>query len=664
MKFSKIFLCLTILISSVNCAYAAEDGGVSEALRQVKERVDTSEYTDFKSNYYKNEDGKAVYYFTWTKGEDENSELYIEFDNGIITNYGKYDYNYETVDAFSITEADANMIAREFLERINPDISDNIEIVPQDEQAIGYDGYEVGLYRKEAGIPVLGQTGYITVSKKNREVTSFYINYAADVEFKPLDNLISEEAAKAAYKKLIPPTLRYKFKRDYSKKTIAPYLEYAPKDSDTAINAYDGSVYEIYQGSEAFYGNGSAAKEEMRSSDTGFTPAEIEETERIAGLLSEETAAAIVKNNEIVGIPANFEQEYASLNRDWFNNNQYIYNFGFSNEELYASASVDAKSGEILSFYSYGEEDKEDNRNREREKQSAEKAFKALAGEKAAEFRLEEDGDGGAVIFVRTFDGLDVTGDNAYFFFDGNDKIISYSLTYTKEVSFPSKNGVVSAEAAADTAFDKLGFGLAYALSDDGKTALPIYCLGKNGSAESFMLNPFTLQFMDYSGNDVKINTKLEYSDIENHYGKDAFNALAGYGIGFEGGELKPDDAITQAEYFTLLNSVFGYGTELDEIYRQMVASGTISADERADNSVLTRENAAIFMVREIGAEEYAKYNDIYAPPFSDVTENKGYIAILKAKGILNGDGSGNFYPQRTVTRGEALIMIYNYFAK
>ena len=61
MKFSKIFLCLTILISSVNCAYAAEDGGVSEALRQVKERVDTSEYTDFKSDYYKNEDGKATH---------------------------------------------------------------------------------------------------------------------------------------------------------------------------------------------------------------------------------------------------------------------------------------------------------------------------------------------------------------------------------------------------------------------------------------------------------------------------------------------------------------------------------------------------------------------------------------------------------------------------
>ena len=78
----------------------------------------------------------------------------------------------------------------------------------------------------------------------------------------------------------------------------------------------------------------------------------------------------------------------------------------------------------------------------------------------------------------------------------------------------------------------------------------------------------------------------------------------------------------------------------------------------------MTRENAAIFIIREMGAERYARHNEIFEPPFADVTENKGYIAILKAEKIINGDGSGNFYPQNAVTRGEALVMIYNYFTR
>ena len=51
----------------------------------------------------------------------------------------------------------------------------------------------------------------------------------------------------------------------------------------------------------------------------------------------------------------------------------------------------------------------------------------------------------------------------------------------------------------------------------------------------------------------------------------------------------------------------------------------------------------------------------MFINPFSDVTENKGPIAYLKAIGVVSGDGNGNFNPKNTITRGEALIMIYNY---
>ena len=78
----------------------------------------------------------------------------------------------------------------------------------------------------------------------------------------------------------------------------------------------------------------------------------------------------------------------------------------------------------------------------------------------------------------------------------------------------------------------------------------------------------------------------------------------------------------------------------------------------------MTRENAAIMLIEAMGAGNYAKYNDIYVQPFADVTENKGYIGILAAMGVLSGDENGNFNPKRELTRAEAAIVIYNYLSR
>ena len=99
-------------------------------------------------------------------------------------------------------------------------------------------------------------------------------------------------------------------------------------------------------------------------------------------------------------------------------------------------------------------------------------------------------------------------------------------------------------------------------------------------------------------------------------------------------------------------------------MYRNSTQNSIISEDERDDDAEVTREEAAVYMIRAIGAENYAKYNDIYVTPFNDVTENKGYIALLSAMGVLSGDGNGNFNPNREMTRAESIIMIYNYLTK
>lgn len=660
MKLLKLFLCAAIFLGSVNGVYAAENNGVTEALKQVKERVDTSEYSEFSSSYYQDDDKETVYSFNWSN-DDGLSELYISYQGGIITNYGKYDYNlrYEAKIS-SLDDAEAMRIAEEFTKRINPDIYKDIVIKPAENQSIQSDECEFGLYREKDGVPVLWETGYVDVSKTTKEVSGFYIDYSQGIDFKPLDSIISEEDAKTAYKELVTPTLRYNLKRDYGKKTITPYLEYASNDGNAAINAYNGEVYKLSRGGDIVYNKSMMASEEA-AGDGGFTPAETEETDRIAGLLSEDEATNIAKKNEIIAIPKDLERNYISLRKSWYDKEEYSYDISFSDGKQYINVRLDAKTGEILSFYNYSDNDKDSGQNRKTEEEKAQKAFKQFAGDKSTEYQLVENEETGIVSYIRTYDGLDVCGDMAYFYFDGSDNLVEYNLQYTKNVTFPKKDGVITPEEASEKAFEQIGFGLGYVI--DGKTAQPVYCVGKNGYTESFTMNAFSGHLTDYSGNDIKEDKKIEYSDIDNHYGKDIFLSLAKYGIGFDEKELKPDTPITQAEYFMLLNKAFGYYDDIEEIYSGMLRWGELSADERDDDGVLTREKAAIFMIRQIGGAEYAKYDEIFAQPFNDVTENKGYIAILKAKKIVNGDGNGNFCPKKNVTRGEALIMIYNSYA-
>ena len=107
----------------------------------------------------------------------------------------------------------------------------------------------------------------------------------------------------------------------------------------------------------------------------------------------------------------------------------------------------------------------------------------------------------------------------------------------------------------------------------------------------------------------------------------------------FEGGEFKPNEKITQKDFLALLMSINGNDIivlknnleQANWVYRNSAQNSIISEDERDDDAEVTREEAAVYMIRAIGAENYAKYNDIYVTPFNDVTENKGYIALLSA---------------------------------
>ncbi|MBR4173261.1 MAG: hypothetical protein IKR46_02695, partial [Clostridia bacterium] len=352
MKFVKHILCLAILLSIIPTAYAETDKGAADALKMVKERIDTSEYTEFRSTYYKEEGEGTRYSFTWTKGDDDYSELYVSVCGKIITYYSESNYGDEEGGKFGLDKDEALLIAREFIKKTNPDICEHIALFPEKEQWVHSDFYSIDLYRVENGIPVLNQTGGISISKATKRVSYFYIDYEEDIDFKPLDGIIGESDAKAAYIDKAALDLRYKYKTDYNKKEITPYLEYASKEGITAINAIDGSLYEVSDGGHFLFGN----EEKSRAADEAageFSPAELEEIEKIAGLLTEAQAEQKIRSNEIIKLPKDYNMQNVSFGRNTFNKNEYFYNFDFGKDGGYAGVNIDAKTGEIFGFYKY-----------------------------------------------------------------------------------------------------------------------------------------------------------------------------------------------------------------------------------------------------------------------------------------------------------------------
>lgn len=81
----------------------------------------------------------------------------------------------------------------------------------------------------------------------------------------------------------------------------------------------------------------------------------------------------------------------------------------------------------------------------------------------------------------------------------------------------------------------------------------------------------------------------------------------------------------------------------------------------------ITREEMAIILVRALGYEQLALAGYDFSLPFSDVTENRGYIALAWQIGLTNGtleNGSLLFQPHESATREQAAAMLVRVYER
>lgn len=167
------------------------------------------------------------------------------------------------------------------------------------------------------------------------------------------------------------------------------------------------------------------------------------------------------------------------------------------------------------------------------------------------------------------------------------------------------------------------------------------------------------------------------FSDTASHWAKSNIEYMVEKEIlsGYPDGTFRPNNTVTRAEFIKMLDATFGLRETIainysdvssdDWFYsyvQQAAAQGyLLDYGAKLDpNGQLNREEAAALLARYLNLSPDNKAAPGTFPDYMDISSQyRDYVLQCVAAGILKGYDDGEFKPQRTLTRAEALAILY-----
>jgi len=167
--------------------------------------------------------------------------------------------------------------------------------------------------------------------------------------------------------------------------------------------------------------------------------------------------------------------------------------------------------------------------------------------------------------------------------------------------------------------------------------------------------------------------------DYESNWAKDTIHSSLESGIttGYPDGTFRPDNPITRAEFFAIINNTFKFTNESNTTYADVAANAwyaSVIAKAKAAGYVhgysdgtihpesnITREEAAVIMGRLKALKPTVKPLTTSDAAVTSDWSRQAIIDALEAK-IMSGYPDGSFKPNADIKRSEALVTIDNGF--
>lgn len=685
-KLMSLLLALVFIVSGTG---AFADSNSAEAMEKilvlVKSKIDVAaELTEF--NPYSGEhNGKVSYNFGWSDEKNTQSlDITCDSDGRISSYYYYHDAMRNSQKITSFTKSDIVGFADSFLKKALPEAFGTDDVLVFDEQSwdvTNNSNYSLTYKRTKNGIEVKDNYAFVTVAVFNEMpcVRRLSVNYNYDAEFEqPAQNF---ENYTNAYMEAFPLELIYRDIYTYQPKATEnkkneTALVYRHKDNEMGyILVSDGKVVteDLPEEDEYIYSTGAgmeSANDSMLKNE--LTVKELQELEKINGLISKDDAEKVLKKLPYVKLDSTME--FGGYNLDVRDGKYYLtvnYKSKQKDGQRNILAEFDAKDCKVLNLYnriSFAEATKELTDTQKKSAATAiDKFLKAVAPDEyknCAEYGESVYGTKVTKDFDRQVNGVRYIDDGISVQYDAKlGMIANYRLDYNQEKVFADSTNVVSPYIAYKCLLGISPFKKVYMKT--GGTYKQCYTLSRHG----VQVDAFTGE--EYKEDDGITENEFNYTDIDGHWAEEKIKKLAEVQIGLEGDKFYPDAPISQYDLLRLFaagirgKSYLNYDEE--SFYYAIAYEGIISEEEKNPKAQILREDAFVYMVRFDGLEKVAKLSNIFKVEYADghlLTEGKiGYPAILTGMNIICGDG-GYLRPKDAITRAEAATMLYNFLTR
>ncbi len=689
-KFVSLALSALLVMSFVFPAFAVGESELESLIKTAKGRIDIpAGYTDFQSEKYSEANGEVSYYLRWSeKDKLDAGSIGVSINSrGDIIDFRKYgsdeDYGKKGIANFSAGEYAKK--ASDWVRRANPALSKELDFdVTPDVGNVYSSVVYVRFPRKVNGIPFSSDSISVGVNKYTGEVMSQTVSWTYVKNIPGTESIITSDAAVQKFGKLSGLSLQYVV----ASGKMEARLVYVPNMRDVMIDAVSGELFEVKRrDNENLKGDSAVMEDSAAESITNgrveLTEEEIASVEELSSLLSEEKIEKIIKEMANTSIQT-CKITGVSYDRYKISESEYKY---YANvtlrglDGMYASARLDAATGELQSFRAYEVIDAKRSKLQSRDalRAAAVRFISAYAPDIAERVHdFSADASGGYFRYSRCENGVEYAGNGITITAsEYTGKIVAYQRTWDEDITFEPTEGIISEDDALAFLFAASPIELMYVPRERGYSN-PDVC---DEACLVYMLNPDTPPYVS-----AKDGTLLDYSleiseekkstyelqeDVRNHFSANAVKTLAENGIIVSDAELfKPDEIILQKEAILLIEKLGGgyypYVTDVDyeSLMREAQSRGILKEGEISPDSAISREDAVCCIVRALNFGKAAEIRGIYNAQFKDasaISESRvGYVAIARGLGIVNGDGKGCFNPKSGVTRGEFSVMLCN----
>ena len=672
---------LVLGLSLPAAAQSSPDQALAQVTAQVKQTLGIGD--DYDSFYGELTENGAMSYWSLNWSREDRSLLVEANGDGKVMSYylnagGGSSSSGGGLPAFPATSrTQAQELAQAFLDKVLDPALESAQFAPGAATATASEQHRFSGTILLHGLPSPIAFS-ITVRASDGEVLRFYRDdlYTALTGGVPsAQPAAGQTVAAQALKGTL--ALRLEYVSDGEGTAV---LRYLPQDIDRYyVDAQTGKLVNL---TDLYFPTKEDGSQESGGGDAGagaednLSQAEQEGIAKLEGVQSKQALDQAVRGMEALDLKA-----YTLISfRYWIDreSDQVFAVLSYQNEETgsYRFATVDARTGllESLTGSTRYDEDRTAKLTQDQAQKKAEDFLKQLWGE---QFALTACYDSGDHIPMGYYSFTFAQRENGYFFPENNIRvsvdvvsgaICGASRSFEAQVTFDDPQGVISQQAALDAWFatytTTLGYLLVPAEKDTSALTLAYYL------EQDQILSGLDAKTGQPVSNRVEQPT-LTYDDIQGSWAQAQVEALAGYGIGYYGGSFQPDKQLTQLDLVALLASARGYRYlpeeegAADNLYRFAYDTGLLTAGQRQDNALITRGEAVKLLLDSAGYGEVAALEGIFRCAYSDEADIPasyyGYAALAQGMGIVAGDGAGRFAAQRTATRLEAAVMLYNF---